>query len=465
MHVSVRNLGAIRAAELDIQPLTLLIGPNNAGKTWLAYALAAILGPYGFGNYSDAYRDGAIPPCYPPLDSAIQQLIDEGSAKIDMVQFADTYGDQYFNAVAHAACGWLPRYLGTEIVSFNDLDIAIQIGASREHFLAHIQALATSEKLAVGQKRSDALVNMRKEANAPALYFYTSVHDALLDRLPLSAIREMMIDQVFLGLHLALYRTVRIFPTERATFINYPLPLMSEEVARALEEKTAYSMRPSLLGAPLSQFLLLMEKIRASSTAERTRQAETEPAIAEYIRLAQVLETILGGGVDFSAPEPDERRDLRFRCASGHDMEMSLVSSMVKELAPLVLYLRYLARPGELIVIDEPEMNLHPRAQAQVAELLAMLVNAGLHLLITTHSPYIVDHLGNLMAAASHPQPERIRSEFFLQRSEAFLPRDNVAAYLVDEGTARSILDDKNLVDWGTFSDISDRLTQIYFDM
>lgn len=33
---------------------------------------------------------------------------------------------------------------------------------------------------------------------------------------------------------------------------------------------------------------------------------------------------------------------------------------MVKELSPLVLYLRYLARAGELLIIDEPEMNLHP---------------------------------------------------------------------------------------------------------
>ena len=45
---------------------------------------------------------------------------------------------------------------------------------------------------------------------------------------------------------------------------------------------------------------------------------------------------------------------------------MTVSSSMVKELAPLVLYLRYLAKPDELVIIDEPEMNLHPAAQVQI---------------------------------------------------------------------------------------------------
>jgi len=63
---------------------------------------------------------------------------------------------------------------------------------------------------------------------------------------------------------------------------------------------------------------------------------------------------------------------------------------MVKELAPLVLYLHYLVAPNDWIIIDEPEMNLHPTVQIEFIEFLAMLVNAGLQVLITTQSPYIL---------------------------------------------------------------------------
>jgi predicted ATPase len=39
MKVTVRNLGVIKEAEVDLKPLTIFVGPNNAGKTWLAYTL------------------------------------------------------------------------------------------------------------------------------------------------------------------------------------------------------------------------------------------------------------------------------------------------------------------------------------------------------------------------------------------------------------------------------------------
>jgi len=139
---------------------------------------------------------------------------------------------------------------------------------------------------------------------------------------------------------------------------------------------------------------------------------------------------------------------------------------MVKELSPLVLYLYYLAKRGDWLIIDEPEMNLHPEAQARLTEFLAMLVQAGIHVLVTTHSPFIVDHLANLMKAAEHTDPEEresIRQEFFLQRTEAFIPKADVSVYLVDNGTATNILGEDGLIHWDTFSDVSDKVTQIYF--
>jgi len=145
------------------------------------------------------------------------------------------------------------------------------------------------------------------------------------------------------------------------------------------------------------------------------------------------------------------------------DMEMSVVSSMVKGLASLVLYLRYLARPQELIIIDEPEMNLHPAAQGKLIEFLAMLVQSGLHVLITTHSPYMVDHLENLMTASEHPeQAAKVREQFFLQNANAFIPKEQVAVYLVDHGTATNIFQEDGHIHWDTFSDVSDVVIQIY---
>jgi len=54
-------------------------------------------------------------------------------------------------------------------------------------------------------------------------------------------------------------------------------------------------------------------------------------------------------------------QEILFQTTENIKLEIPLVSSMIKELAPLVLYLRYLAEPNDWIIIDEPEMNLHPK--------------------------------------------------------------------------------------------------------
>ena len=71
-------------------------------------------------------------------------------------------------------------------------------------------------------------------------------------------------------------------------------------------------------------------------------------------------------------------------------LSLSECSSSVKSLVELNFYLRHCARKGQILMIDEPELNLHPYNQRKLARLLAMLVNAGIKLFITTHSDYIV---------------------------------------------------------------------------
>src|SRR5260370_40663855 len=88
---------------------------------------------------------------------------------------------------------------------------------------------------------------------------------------------------------------------------------------------------------------------------ERKAQARDDLRVQKYIYLADILEKeILSGDLAFSTPEPDSRRDILFQAAQDVRLELPIVSSMVKELAPLVLYLRYLAGPDELLIIDEP---------------------------------------------------------------------------------------------------------------
>ena len=70
---------------------------------------------------------------------------------------------------------------------------------------------------------------------------------------------------------------------------------------------------------------------------------------------------------------------------------------MVSELAPLVLLLRSGIKPGDTLIIEEPEAHLHPGAQTDIAITLARLVRAGVRVIVTTHSDWLLEQIGNLI--------------------------------------------------------------------
>jgi hypothetical protein len=108
-----------------------------------------------------------------------------------------------------------------------------------------------------------------------------------------------------------------------------------------------------------------------------------------------------------------------------HPLERT--SSMVSELAPVVLYLRYVLDPGELLIIEEPESHLHPSSQRRFARAISRIVTGGANVLMTTHSDYFLGELNNLIRAHSVSQSRRIRMGI---QAEESVPPSKVSAYL-----------------------------------
>lgn len=49
------------------------------------------------------------------------------------------------------------------------------------------------------------------------------------------------------------------------------------------------------------------------------------------------------------------------------------------------------AKPGDILVLENPEAHIHPRGQSQLGHLLALATNAGIQLLVETHSEHIIN--------------------------------------------------------------------------
>ena len=91
------------------------------------------------------------------------------------------------------------------------------------------------------------------------------------------------------------------------------------------------------------------------------------------------------------------------------DIPLMNASSMVSELAPVVLYLRHVVQPGETLIIEEPESHLHPAMQVEFTRQLAAVVRAGVRVIITTHSEWVLDELANLVRVSELSRVRAVR--------------------------------------------------------
>lgn len=482
MKITISNLGPIKQAEIDVKPLTILVGENNTGKTWLAYTIAGALGPYGWRRYLSAYVAGKTPEKYKKLDDIIKLVTKNGDGVLDIVQFADEYSEKCINGMLTFARTWMRHFLSIDYVQFDTLDIKANVMEIKAALLQRLENISIADT--IGQNEESPLLRALKEPGERKLFFYPGQN--ITDRLPARAVKEFVAGTVFREILQFFYPNIHAFPTERASIVNNQFAFLlaltrsiATRVTNVIDEEVN-SVVEEMRGGPkprpqpwlISSFTnMMMELHENGSITTRKEQASEQRAVQRYIDLADILqEDILGGSLDFSTPDPSPGREILFQPAEvshggATKLEVSMSSSMVKELSSLVLYLRYVAKPGELIVIDEPEMNLHPAAQVKIIEFLAMLVNAGLNVLFITHSPYITDHLSNLIKANESEEKETIRNEFYLKRTDAFISKELVSVYGISEGKVNDVLDEDGLINWSTFGDVSEHIINLYMKL
>ncbi len=134
----------------------------------------------------------------------------------------------------------------------------------------------------------------------------------------------------------------------------------------------------------LQQLILYEGDRKPDDLMKNLADALESEALAGQIRTKRAP---LGGYPEFVYRPQETKEDIR----------LTRASSMVSELAPVVLFLRGTINRGDMLIIEEPEAHLHPAAQTQMAVTLARMVRAGVRVVVTTHSDWLLKEIGNLI--------------------------------------------------------------------
>ena len=455
--IDINNLGPIRLSSAELSRLTVLVGPNNSGKSVLATVAYAALssnptrGPLGPRTYrsplrlSYSLRDAILMPdtaddelkareiakeskqLFQKLadgEDVVSEDIPPGLAKLIERTVAFT-----LNSYAEALSSEIERCFGSKL---GDL-VRIQSGR-RQPASFSISHGAPKWRIDVRVVRGSPHIDIRQSISPVDLLprSWRTIDPITRDRLqalregPITAGLDTIVRLASNRLFQEFPHAVAYLPAARSGILQSHRALASFVVGRAPLAGIEEMDIPRITGV-VSDFivqLLTLESRRRRSKA--------------FHEVAEALETsVLDGEIEMNAG-PTNYPEISYRRRK-ISLPLHRTSSMVSELAPVVLYLRYLLSPADLLVIEEPESHLHPESQVRLARAVVSLVGSGLRVMLTTHSDYFLQQLSNSIVAA---QVSEVAAKPRLPAIEA----QNVSAYLFapqadDRGTIVQHLD------------------------
>ena len=151
------------------------------------------------------------------------------------------------------------------------------------------------------------------------------------------------------------------------------------------------------------------------------------------------------------------------------ELDLYMASSTVKTIFGVIFYLRHLIKEKDYLIIDEPELNLHPENQVKIAKLLVRLVNSGVKVIISTHSDYITKEFNNLLMLDNDFKNKVEIMERYSYTEKDILRKNSVGAYLFKDGTMNEMEIGEEGIITKTFDEviesINERNDDIYYSL
>ena len=403
--VKLKNIGILKQAEFSLGDLTVICGENNTGKTYAACAL------YGFlESWSKFIR-------FPISDAQIQQALTK-PVKIDLAQTPDAmlteacqkYTKQ-LDKIFAASEGTFQNskfHLVTDEINIKDKEFNSRLTNLNPVFI-FAKGKGSKEVILTSQIREKRERKIDTDSVKSFIHFIVA-NDIFSDALP----RPFICSAERTG--------VTTFRKE----LNFARDRLLKEMSQASKNIDprellfkAYQNYPD----PVQQDIDFMHQLE-NFAKRKSFIAKEHPEILDDFA------DIVGGAYVITS------NDQLYYIPKGTRSKLTMVesSSSARALLDLSFYLNCIAEKGDLLMVDEPELSLHPENQRRIARLFARLANLGIKVFITTHSDYIIKEL-NTLIMLNHDKPhlKRVAEENGYRNSE-LIKAEQVKVYVAERG-------------------------------
>lgn len=401
VEIAVENFGPIAEANIDLRPLTVFVGPSNTGKTYFAtlvYVLHGVfnglsgfglLSPFDVSNVRSLLGELLKNPAM--SETEIQDLLKKLETVGRPFKLSDLPNEmhQKLSAIIKNT-NFFREELNKELKNCFDLD-----------------SFSDLMRFSEGERNEMRMLLKFNEGSKENWNFKMNISESEIKSDSFTVLDNPIYKDILL-LPEGWSISAKLIGDENSVHINsaghtgsnhrHYLPAARSGIMQS-HRIIASSLvkRITRVGLDLFPEVPTMSGVIADFM-ERIILYGDRPMYPEMKQLSEMLETeVLAGQILFK-PSSSGYPDFRYLPhGSNEEFRLSQSSSMVSELAPLVLYFRSLVQPGDTLIIEEPEAHLHPGAQADMAVIFARLVRAGVRVIITTHSDWLLQEIGNLI--------------------------------------------------------------------
>ena len=423
LKLAVKNFGPIREGEVEFKPLTVFIGPNNSGKSYMATLLYSLLRP--LTDYAELPYMAGLPSAY-FSDDDVDELHNWAAEILTDSFNSDESVYHRIHPILRSFFDAQRRGLETNVLEsireyFGCWDLSELVHNSLTDYCIDLFALDGITPLVSAQEEpsgSQSKIGIEQECLARGhvsflRYFLgsSSRKDTIFYNLIFRQWRDKLSsNRIPLG-------NLCYLPAGRSGLLQGWQVTASAAVGMIGPRIGTQNFEiPSFPGIARD---FTQELLRLMPPGRDNRDSNS---MIHAIRLME--ERVLGGTIHVLT-----NNNLPAIGYQSGDLEIPIQrsSSMISELAPIHLWMKHILKSGDVLIIDEPEAHLHPENQRLIARVLVRLMNAGVRVVCTTHSSLILHQLSNQILATSSGKLDEVG---FTEHDRLSL--DDIGVYLFE---------------------------------
>lgn len=367
----VEDYGKIKYAEIEAAPLTLFVGDNNSGKSYLLALL------WGIKNAGSSFFTGPqiseteemkrLTRCF---FKAFRTALEKKSAVVPFGEIA--YGlEDILNAGMEEKKNILVRRI------FNSDNV--KIGKLRFEF----------------KSTYDESLRCEYDETTDSVQFFFNrkivlgFEKKLVENYDKAVISWILIQ----ALCAAIIGTKAVMGYDTSDDVYLPAArtgfMLTKDIINKFSRNNTFNLSDEKeeitpFIRPINHFLDVMGDLSLESMGRK-----------ECVKIAEDIEHEMAHGIiEFSTMPNREVVYIPNGYQKGIPLRIS--SAVVTELSPLVLILKH-DKDVRCLYYEEPEMCLHPQLQQKMGKIIGRIVNAGTEMVITTHSDIILQHINNMI--------------------------------------------------------------------